>query len=232
MKDLVVITGGGSGLGFELAKKFAKKGFVIYLVDLNSEKLYFANKYLRENFHATVYSFCGNVSDEQFIKKIFLNIDTEKIELKYLINSAGQGSFCNIEDVTLDTINKNLEGNLIGVILTCTSAIKLMNEKGGKIINILSTSAIKPDTSEAVYCASKYGAKGYTDSLRQYTKDSNINVVSVYPSKMKTDFWNNECRKFPNTSSYMKPECVADKIFDIVSDDSINISEIVIEKNN
>lgn len=231
MKDLVVITGGNSGLGFELAKKYAKEGYAIYIIGLDENKLYFANKYLRDNFDVDVYSFCGNIANEEFVKKVFANINKEKYNIKCVINAAGKGAFCDIEDVTFDIINKNIEANLIGLMLTCTEAIKYMNKNGGTIINVMSTASLKGNSTEAAYCAAKWGAKGYTKSLQDYTKGTNIDVVAVYPGEMQTSFWNNECGKYPNTSTFMKPEAVANKIFNILTDsDGLKVSKIVIER--
>ena len=57
------------------------------------------------------------------------------------------------------------------------------------IVNIMSTSALIGRAEETIYCAAKWGARGYTEALRTELKGTKRNIIAVYPGGMKTDFW-------------------------------------------
>ena len=177
MKKLVVVTGGTSGLGLELVKKFKESYDVLVLARTKKEEL--------ENVK---YEY-GNIADENFIKNVYTKYKNEYV-IDYLINNAACGRFGSPEDNNLEKINKVLEAGLVGLILNTTYAIPLLNQDGAKIINVLSTAALKGNVNESLYCASKWGARGYTESLKATYKGTNIKVVSVFPGGMNTEFWN------------------------------------------
>ncbi len=219
MEKLVVITGGNSGLGLELAKLFAKKHQVLVVARTK-----------REELDGVLYEY-GNISDETFVKKLYSKY-SKTHQISFLINNAAVGAFGTPEENNLEKINKVPEGNLVGLILNTGHAIPLMQNEGGKIVNILSTAALKGNVNESLYCAAKWGARGYTESLKNTYKNTNIKVVAVYPGGMNTDFWKNNREYVPKEKSdkWMSPQNVAKTIFENITSNKVNVSEIVIER--
>ncbi len=217
--NLVVITGGNSGLGLELVKNFVKNSKVLVLARTKREEL--------EN----VFYEYGNIADEVFIKSVYNKYETD-FNISFLINNAAVGCFGTPEENDLDKIIKVLEGNLIGLILNTSYALPLMKENGGKVINILSTAALKGNVNESLYCAAKWGARGYTESLKATFKGTNIKVISVCPGGMNTDFWSSNRSYVPSEKSlkWMKPQDVAKVIYDNITNDNLCVSDIVIER--
>ena len=120
----------------------------------------------------------------------------------------------------------------MGLILNTTYAIPLLDKDDSKIINILSTAALKGNINESLYCAQKWGARGYTESLKATYKGTNVKVVSVCPGGMNTNFWENNRDYVSKEKSqgWMKPKDVAKIIFDNVTAENLCISDIVIER--
>lgn len=218
MKDLVVITGGNSGLGLELARLFAKDMEVLVIARTKKTEL-----------KNVIYEY-GNVADENFLKALYKKYSNYHI--KFLINNAATGWFGSPEENTLDKIQKVIEGGLVGTILNTTYALPLMTQAGGKIINVLSTAALKGNVNESLYCAAKWGARGYTESLKSTYKNTNIKVISVCQGGMNTGFWDENRNYVPKEKSdkWLNPKDVAKIIFDNVTNDKVNVSEIVIER--
>lgn len=110
-------------------------------------------------------------------------------------------------------------------------AVKYMKDMGGTIISILSTAALKGNKSESIYCAAKWGARGFIESLKTEVKGSNIHVVSVFPGGMKTHFWNESCGASPDTTHFMDPLEVAKEIVvAVLEKKSMYVSELIIER--
>lgn len=138
------------------------------------------------------------------------------------------GRFCKTIDICEEEIDQVLDANLKGMVLMTVAALKTMTSYGGKIANIMSTASLKGKAGESLYCASKWGAKGFTEALKSEYKGSNILVYGVYPGGMKTSFWKETSSV--KTDDFMEPEAVAEHIVDAVMNETIYISDIVIER--
>ena len=159
-KDIVIRTGGASGLGKELVKQFIEKKYLVCNIDRDIEKMKELEYTYKENYKG----FIGDISDSIFVKETIENIS--KIgEIKILINNAGEPSFKLPTKYEKEDIDKCFKG-LEGMILFSTETLKIKQEKNLKIVNIMSSAALRGNKQEAVYCATKWGEKGYTESLK------------------------------------------------------------------
>lgn len=229
MKKVSVITGGSSGLGLELAKQLQNHtNSTICLISKTKTKMDEAIKHLTGN----VISFIGDISDENFVKNTFSTLQKQGYTIDYLFNNAGVGLFGNPDENTADITTSVINTNLIGTILVTNYAIPLMKDNGGKIINILSSAALKGNPYESLYCASKWGVRGFTESLKSYYKGTNIKVVGVYPGGMNTQFWNNSRNYVSNEKSntFMDPANVAKIILNNITEPTVSVADIVIER--
>ncbi|MCI8291308.1 MAG: SDR family oxidoreductase [Clostridia bacterium] len=133
-----------------------------------------------------------------------------------------------------DDINKCLKG-LEGMILLSTEVLKAKNENDLKIVNIMSSAALRGNKQEAVYCATKWGEKGYTESLKVAYKGTSVKVIGVYPRGINTDFYKNS-RDYiskEKQNSFMNPKDVAKTILDnVLNETNLTIADIIIERNS
>lgn len=219
-KDLVVVTGGNSGLGLEIVKCFAERGYKVLVIARTK----------RKEISEVFYEY-GNIADEKFIASVYEKYSAEYY-VKFLINNAAIGLFGSPESNSFARISKVFEAGLVGLILNTTYAIKSLNPEGSKIVNILSTASLKGNVNESLYCAQKWGARGYTESLKATFKGTNTKVISVCPGGMDTDFWtqNRDYVSVEKSNTWMKPSEVAKVVVDNVTNDNLYVSEIVIER--
>ncbi len=118
------------------------------------------------------------------------------------------------------------------MILNTTYAVPLIKDKGGKIVNILSSAALKGNINESLYCAAKWGRRGFTESLKATYKGTNIKVIGVYPGGMNTAFWNTN-RSYvaeEKSAKWMNPIDVAKVIYENVTNNNLCVADIVIER--
>lgn len=95
----------------------------------------------------------------------------------------------------------------------------------------MSSAAKKANPMGAAYCAVKWGARGYTESLAAALKGSAIRVLAVYPSGMNTPFWARNTGQVVDASNFMDPKEVAEVICSVVKNrNSLNVTELSIER--
>ena len=104
-------------------------------------------------------------------------------------------------------------------------------QAGGTIVNIMSTAGLRAKPKETVYCAAKWGARGFTESLKEAVKGTPVNVVGVYPGGMKTEFWSPDCGAVTDSSKFMDPADVADVILHAVRQrPGMAVSDLTIDR--
>ena len=227
-KDIIIVTGGASGLGLELVKQFIKKNYFVCNIDRNFEKMETLNNTYKNNYKG----FVGNIADSVFVKDV-INEISKLGNIKMLINNAGEPSFKLPADYEKDDIDKCFKG-LQGMILFSTETLKVKDEKDLKIVNIMSSAALRGNKQEAVYCATKWGERGYTESLKVAYKGTSVKIIGVYPGGINTEFYKNS-RDYVSEekqATFMKPEDVAKTIIDnITNDTNLTVADIIIERN-
>ncbi len=232
MKKISVISGGTSGLGLEIADLFIKSGKNVLILGRKNEKLDAAkSRLIKSANNSSAESLICNIGNEDDIRRVgtFLSINSWKVE--YLFNNAGMGLFTKAQNSTSKLIDTIFEANLKGMILLTSEILRLTPEEDElTIVNIMSTSALLGRAEETIYCAAKFGARGYTEALRTELKGTKRNIIAVYPGGMKTDFW-----KIPgqnrDISSFMDPAEVAEKIVNaVIVTDKLFVTDITINR--
>lgn len=217
MQKISVISGGSGGLGLEIAELLVISGKNVLILGRNKEKLAEASARLKKSpGNILCESLICNVGKEEEIKRVGDYLTKNMLSADYLFNNAGMGLFTKADTSTSAMIDKVFEANLKGMILLTSEILRLTPaEEELTIVNIMSTSALVGRAEETIYCAAKWGARGYTEALRTELKGTKRNIIAVYPGGMKTDFW-----KIPgqnrDLSSFMDPADVASKIVNAV----------------
>lgn len=169
---------------------------------------------LNETYKENYKGFIGDISNEEFIRETIKQISTLG-NIKYLVNNAGEPSFklpTNYEDTDIEKCFKGLKG----MIICSTETLKEKEEKDLKIVNIMSSAALRGNKQESVYCATKWGEKGYTESLKVAYKGTSVKVIGVYPGGINTNFYKNsrDYVSMDKQNTFMNPEEVAKVICD------------------
>jgi uncharacterized protein len=231
-EKISLISGGASGLGLELGILLARSGKNVMLLSRNSDKLNAAAvKVKQAGGSGSVYSLPCNIGNEDDVRKTGSFITAHGLEVEFLFNNAGMGLFANTEISTAEMIDRVFEANLKGMILLTSEILRITPaEHELTIVNIMSTSAQIGRAQETLYCAAKFGARGYTEALRAELKGKRRNIIAVYPGGMRTDFWNMPGQN-KDLSGFMDPALVADKIVNaVLPADKLSVTEITINR--
>lgn len=181
---VVVITGGASGIGEGMVQRFCAEGAAVMLADVNVE----AGKTVAAAHGAQFIP--HDVAAQASWKQLESEVKAKHGRLDALLNNAGIVSSQTIEEVTVDSWNHLMGVNLVGMMLGCQMAIRLMknNASGGAIVNTASTTSYLaiPDVA---YTTSKAGVVGLTKSVAVHcaTQGMNIRVNSIHPGATLTN---------------------------------------------
>ncbi|SET70934.1 Short-chain dehydrogenase [Oceanobacillus limi] len=204
----VAITGAGSGLGRALAKQYAHHGYKVYLLGRIGKKLHMVQHEILEDGGNAEVVLC-DVQEYASVSIAFQQIG----ELDVFINNAGIGIFGAVEDYSLEEIEKTLNTNVKGTILTVRSALPLIRESKGRMLTIISTAGLRGKVNESIYCASKYAVRGFTESLQKEWEHESFSITAVYMGGMNTPFWD-KTSHINNPNKFKGPEVVAKQIFE------------------
>lgn len=228
-----IITGGSSGLGYEIAKQLRLADHDVIIIGTKKEKLEKAREQLETiPAHAKVGSFAFDISDEYSVAEFFKVISDRHEVVDYLFNVAGRGCFGSMENITDKSIMDILKPNLIGLMLMTAHAVshfKAFPAPKQRVVSVLSTAALKGKKNEAVYNASKWGARGFLESVRDEVSNTHIEVINTFPGGMITPFWDNSTSGYA-VETFMKPQDVAKQIAALALDHNVCVSEVTINR--
>lgn len=205
----VLITGGSSGIGFELAKKFAADHYGIVLAASNQKKLVTAKNRLEQEYGAKVHIYQQNLAELGAAKKLYDAILADGISISVLVNNAGCGVIGAAEEIPLEKEEVMLLLNMVTPVELTKLYLKDMYQaKEGAVLNISSTGAFQPGPYTASYYASKEFLLSYSQAVRFEAAKKNVKVCALCPGTTDTGFFERAGSKTPKNA--MSPKKVAD----------------------
>ncbi|HYT65378.1 MAG TPA: SDR family oxidoreductase [Vicinamibacterales bacterium] len=190
LKDqVIVITGASSGIGLATARMAAKRGARVVMAARNEEDLNAAAEEIRAN-GGRVLVVPTDVADESAVSNLGEAALLEFGAIDTWVNNAGLSIYGKLTDVPLADKRKLFDVNFWGVVHGCRTAIRLMEHRGGVLINIGSELSDIAIPLQGMYSASKHAVKGYTDALRMELEHDRIPiaVTLVKPSAVNTPY--------------------------------------------
>lgn len=211
-KKVVVITGAGSGLGASFAKLYANLDYHVCLLGRTTAKLERTAEALDGSY--SIHKM--DVSSKDDVAKVFRTIEEEVGPIDILINNAGVGSFDMTENINEESVHQMIDINLKGTIFCTQEILPSMKKRNeGTIVNIISTAGQDGKVTESVYCASKFGVRGFTESVALELKGTPIRIFAAYMGGMESEFWDGILTE-EQTSRLMKTDDVAEIIMDSI----------------
>lgn len=182
----VVITGGGSGIGEAISRKFVAHGAHVIILDLNSAKAEDLKNSVSDKSRLEIIA-C-DVSDHKEVKNVISQIiENQKIDI--LINNAGIAHVGNIENTSEEDFDKVFQVNVKGVYNCSQALVPHMREnKAGVILNMASIASVVGIEDRFAYSMSKGAVLTMTYSLaKDYLKDG-IRCNAISPARVHTPF--------------------------------------------
>jgi len=189
----VLITGGTSGIGFELARAFARDKYGIVIAASNRERLESAKNKLKNEFKSQIFIYEHDLSKIGAALELHNRIKGDEISIDVLINNAGYGLVGSSEIIDLQEDENMIILNVINLVELCKLFLLDMYKQGaGKILNIASTGAFQPGPYTSTYFASKAFVLSYSRAIRYEAKKKGVQVCVLCPSATKTNFFSRE----------------------------------------
>lgn len=213
----VIVTGAGTGLGRELALRYAKEGYHLILVGRTIETLQEV-KNLINGTQVIVMDIRNKQDVDEKIGSII-----KRYEVIGLINNAGVGYFGPFEKMKENETEQMLQTNVLGTMYMTQAVLPFICERSGSfVMNIISTAGLRGKVNEAAYVASKFAVRGFTESLQKEYEEKPVHISAVYMGGMNTPFWNHSDH-VKDPSRFRYPADVAEMIFSQRDQDCIVI---------
>jgi 3-oxoacyl-[acyl-carrier protein] reductase len=219
-----LVTGGSKGIGKAICFALAREGANVVIAARDESKIRETMEELKER-SGKVLAIQADVRYEEDVKNLISKIIKEFGRLDILVNNAGVAYRKRLEETTLKEYDEIMDTNLKGVYLCTKYAIAhIRNSNNGKIVNISSGAGLHGIPELSIYCASKFGVIGITQSIASEL-EGKIKVYVICPGGVDTDMY----RSLFGHKPQLKPEHIAKKVLELVSPDSKVTSGKIIE---
>jgi len=209
-----MVTGASRGIGFAVAQALARLGSDVAICARDAERLAAAGREL-ERQGVRVFTARVDVRRAADVNSFVETAQKTLGEIDIAVNNAGVGVFVPGHQATEEQWNTVLDTNLKSVFLVCRAvAPSMIRRKTGHIINVASLAGKNAFAGGALYCASKWGLLGFTQSLAEDLRSYGIRVSAVCPGTVATEF-SPHAGKDP--SKMLQPEDVAHAVETIVT---------------
>ena len=184
LKDKVVlVTGGGSGIGYAIAETLHAAGAKVAITGRDTAKLNRAAETLG------VHPIQADVSREDDVTRTYRDVLEAFGDLDVLVNNAGVGIFKPLVDMDLESFERVMATNVTGAMLMGREAARIFVERNaGHIINIASTASLRGAPRGTAYMTSKFALRGMTECWRAELRPHNVRVMQINPSEVITPF--------------------------------------------
>jgi NAD(P)-dependent dehydrogenase (short-subunit alcohol dehydrogenase family) len=183
LDKVAVVTGGGSGIGEAIARRFAAEGCRVVVCGRRSTPI---ESVAQEIGGVAI---VADVTAEAEVAALFRACDEAYGRLDILVNNAGSvGAMSDLATMEMTAWDHTIAVNLRGVVLCIKEAIPLLRRQGGAIVNISSRGGLRGDRAGATdYVASKFAVTGLTESLAQELGPQGIRINDVCPGVVDTE---------------------------------------------
>ena len=186
-----LITGATSGIGYELAKLFAKDQYNLVIVARNAGELEKTASELKRDSGIDVITISKDLFKKESPYEVYDEITSRGLQIDVLVNDAGQGLYGEFTETDLDKELDIIQLNIgASVILTKCFLKEMVARKEGKILNLASIASKVPGPYQSVYHGTKAFIHSWTEAIRSENKDSGVVITSLLPGATDTDFFN------------------------------------------
>ena len=177
--DTILITGGSSGIGLEMAEQLLALGNTVIVTGRKEEKLNQVKK-----TYPKLHIYTVDVTEITSIQTLYKQVVTDFPSLNILINNAGMMCAINFQTANSEGITEEVTTNLAGpILMTQVFLPHLLEQKEAAVLNVTSGIAYFAFEKAPIYSASKLGLHSYTQTLRKQLKGTSVKVFELAPPR-------------------------------------------------
>jgi short-subunit dehydrogenase len=189
MKEIAIITGASSGIGYELAVLFAKDKKDILIVARDMQKLLQIKNSIEERYKIHVHIVAADLSKPEGISAIYDIVHTHNWMVTELVNNAGFGEYGPFIDRSMEKYAEMIHVNISSLTALSYFYGKEMVKHGfGRILNVASMAGLQPDPNFAVYGATKAYVISLTEAIHKEFENTGVTSTVLSPGATESNF--------------------------------------------
>jgi NAD(P)-dependent dehydrogenase (short-subunit alcohol dehydrogenase family) len=190
---IALITGCSSGIGRELAQQLAQLGWTVYAGARNPESV-------QALASERLIPLQLDVNAPEQLAQCFARLEQEAGRLDLLVNNAGYGAMGPVVEMPLEQVRRQFETNVFAPLALTQAMLPLLQQsEQGRVVNMGSISGIVTTPFSGAYCATKAALHSLSDALRMELAPFGIQVVTIQPGAIQSEFGNNAERSLAAT---------------------------------
>jgi 3-oxoacyl-[acyl-carrier protein] reductase len=227
-----LVTGASSGIGMAISEALARQGVRIAACARSQQGLETLRNRL-EAMKGSIITGLVDVAKHEQIVSFAEKVRNEFGAIDILIANAGIGLFKNVSELAPDEFDAVIATNLRGAYSSVKAVLAgMIKEQRGDIVFVSSLAGKNGFPSGAVYCASKFGVRGFAQSLMLEVRDRNIRVITIFPGSVDTAFFDT-APMTPNRDKILAADDVAETVLSaLLASRRAMVSEIDIRPSN
>lgn len=190
-QQFALVTGGTSGIGYELVKLLAKDGYNLVIVARTESDLQQVKDEIRQKYDVEVITISKDLFDRENAFALYNEVVSQNIQIDILINDAGVGTYGEFIATDIRKELSIIDLNIASLVVLTKLFLKDMVARGdGKIMNLSSIASKVPGPWHSVYHGTKAFVQSFTEAIRSEVKDLGVTITALLPGATATDFFN------------------------------------------
>ncbi|MGZ5009251.1 MAG: SDR family oxidoreductase [Methylobacter sp.] len=226
IKRTILVTGASSGIGRAIARNLLQQGHHVIGVSRNS------GKFIRQMDNFTPVQL--DLSRLKELPQKIRELEQAFPEIDAVVFCAGRGRFGSVEEFSYGQIEELMTINFTSQAFLVKALLPALKRKDhSDLIFIGSEAALKGSRKGAMYCATKFALRGFTQALREESGKSNVRICLINPGMVKTAFFDQlSFEPGDEQSNFIEPEDVAEAVSYVLNSraqtviDEINLSPL------
>lgn len=196
-KGTCLITGASSGIGAEIARQIAERGYNVTLAARRIDRLTKLAAELENDHGVSADAVACDITDPAARKKMLDAIKKSGRHIDILVNNAGRGTEGNFADQKAEHELAQIDLNVLALTALTHAVLPDMIKRGsGAILNVASTAAYQPMPRQAVYAATKAFVLSFSNAIGKELSGTGVSVTALCPGPTKTEFFGTRMEQF------------------------------------
>jgi short-subunit dehydrogenase len=189
-KQFALVTGGTSGIGYELVKLLANDGYNLVIVARTEDDLQRVSKEITQKYGVEVKTIAKDLFDRENAFALYNELVSQNIQIDILINNAGHGEYGEFIDTDIRKELSIIDLNVCSLMVLTKLFLKdMVARRDGKILNLSSIASKAPGPWQSVYHGTKAFVQSFTEAIRSEIKDTGVTITALLPGATDTDFF-------------------------------------------
>jgi short-subunit dehydrogenase len=189
MRKVALITGASAGIGLELAWLFARHRNDVVLVARREERLREIAAEIEAETGVTAHVIVADLAAEDGARRLYEELRSRGIEIEYLVNNAGFGTFGPFAETDPDRTMDLVRLNIAALTeLTALFLPHMVERHSGRVLNVASAAAFQPGPLMATYYASKAYVLHFSEAVDEELEGTEVSVTALCPGPVRTEF--------------------------------------------